>query len=320
VLSVDIVIVNWNAGEHLRACLGSLGACRADGWELRRVVVVDNASSDGSLERAEQAAPSLPWQVIRNAENRGFAAACNQGASGCAADLLLFLNPDVVLRDDSLSVPVAFLDQPEHAAVGICGVQLLDESGQVSRSCRRLPGVRDFLAEASGASQLLPGLLPGTRMREWAHDQNARVDQVIGAFFMVRTAVFRDLSGFDERFFVYFEEVDFSLRARQAGWETWYLASGSAFHHGGGCTDQVKAARLFYTLRSRLGYARKHFTLPNAALVVAATLAVEPGTRLVWAAVRRAWSEVPDTVRAYSRLWRDLVRPADRGYTSSAAR
>src|SRR5437016_1789132 len=118
--SLDVVIVNWNAGPQLRDCLASIiNASR--GPELKRVVVVDNASTDSSLQAIHM--QGLPLVVLRNERNRGFAAACNQGASGSTADYLLFLNPDTHLGSDALAEPVAFMERPQNGRIGIVGIQ-----------------------------------------------------------------------------------------------------------------------------------------------------------------------------------------------------
>ncbi len=300
---LDIVIVNWNVGDQLRECLASISRT-APRQLLGRVVVVDNASSDGSLAGLEES--ELPLTVIRNRENRGFAAACNQGAAVGNADYLLFLNPDTRLQANSLSVPQAFLSDPAHADVGICGIQLLDDHGQVARNCSRLPTTGILLSQATGLNRLFPRRFSGQAMSNWDHSTTRSVDQVIGAFFFTRRAVFEALGGFDERFYVYFEEVDFSLRAKGAGWQTIYLADARAYHRGGGTSEQVKARRLFYSLRSRMLYAAKHFSTFGAATVMAATLLAEPWTRLGWSAVRLAPREAWQTIHGFLLLWANM--------------
>ena len=133
--SVHVVIVNWNSGAQLAECLQSFAAVADDGVAAR-VTVIDNASADGSCDGLS--AP-VPLTVIRNADNRGFAAACNQGAAGSDADFLLFLNPDTRLMPGSLAGPVRCLGAPEHRTVGIAGIQLLDADGEVARNTARTP-------------------------------------------------------------------------------------------------------------------------------------------------------------------------------------
>lgn len=302
--ALDIVIVNWNAGGQLRSCLDSIAAARRDGFELGRVVVVDNASEDGSADGLDGL--DLPLVVPRNRENRGFATASNQGASGSHADYLLFLNPDIRLYPDSLAIALAHLGWPENASIGIVGIQLVDEAGRVHRSCARLPTPGRYLAMIAGLDRLLPSLFPSHFMTEWDHEDSREVDQVMGAFFLVRRTVFEALGGFDERFFVYFEDVDFALRARKAGWRSYYLATARAYHRGAGTTEQVKALRLAYNLRGRILYSFKHFGQCGAALVTVATLLVEPVSRVAFAMARRSPAEALDTLRAYARLWSEV--------------
>src|SRR5436190_4210464 len=126
--SVHVVIVNWNSGAQLRECLASFAVISSEDAVIARVTVVDNASSDGSCDGLEAGA-SLT--VVRNAENRGFAAACNQGAASTDAEFILFLNPDTWLMPGSVSEPTRYLRAPEHKSVGIVGIQLVDANGHV---------------------------------------------------------------------------------------------------------------------------------------------------------------------------------------------
>lgn len=303
-MTLDIVIVNWNGGTRLLDCLRSIeSAC--DGVALNRVVVVDNASRDGSADRLD--AGALPLAILRNQENRGFAAACNQGARGSEADYLLFLNPDTRLSRKSLGAPLAFMEEPENGRVGILGIQLVDDRGQVSRSCARFPTPGLFWNRLSGLDQLFPRHISSYFMSDWPHDESREVDHVIGAYFLVRRPVFDALGGFDEHFFVYLEDMDFSLRARRAGWRSYYLADVQAWHRGGGTSEQAKAARLFYSLRSRILYGHKHFRRGWALGLAFATLWLEPFPRLARAAVRVSGREVVETLHGYLMLWREMA-------------
>ncbi|MGV0983520.1 MAG: glycosyltransferase family 2 protein [Limnohabitans sp.] len=304
-MNISIVTVNWNAGHQIKQCIDSLS-----GTIAQQIIVVDNASSDGS----EQAVADLPGvALIRAPENLGFGKACNLGAKQASSEYLLFLNPDAAVYPGTLHKALAYMQDPANARVGICGVQLVDESGHVARSCARFPSAMGFVAHAIGLDRLYPRL--GHFMAEWPHDSTRQVDQVIGAFFLVRRTLFEDLGGFDERFFVYFEEVDFSYRARQAGWRSVYLADVQAFHAGGGTSNQVKARRLFYSLRSRLLYAAKHFSAAGAVLVLLATLLVEPLSRSALAVARRSWPALKETWQGYAMLWRWLPQWVFKGTT-----
>jgi N-acetylglucosaminyl-diphospho-decaprenol L-rhamnosyltransferase len=305
--NLSIVIVNWNSGEQLRECLASLDASAEAlplGAALNEVVVVDNGSSDDSATGLSLRQGRL--RLIRNGTNRGFAAACNQGAAGLDADLILFLNPDTRLFADSLAAPMRLMQQPDHAGTGIVGIAMIDDSGQVVPSCARYPRAWHFASHALGLDRVWPRA--GHYMLEWDHGQTRKVDQVIGAFFLIRRRLFEALSGFDERFFVYFEEVDLAKRARQAGWSSTYLAEARAYHKGGGTSSSVKDVRLFYSLRSRLQYGNKHYALPERLLLWLVTLALEPGSRVLHLALGGRWAEVRHVAAAYRMLWRHWRR------------
>ena len=303
-LLLDIIIVNWNTGDQLRECLETIVNSSDHTDFLNRVVVVDNASSDGSADYLS--AIELPLTVIRNSFNRGFSAACNQGANGSSADIILFLNPDTRLLADSLITPLSLLSQPEHQYTGIIGIQLVDDSGKISRSCARFPTLSLFIYKTTGLNRAFPNTILLSTMIEWDHRQTRSVDQVIGAFFMVRAQVYWELCGFDEQFFVYYEEVDFALRAKQKGWQTCYLSGVQAYHKGGGATDAVKDIRLFYLLRSQIIYGCKHMGFIKAIILIFFILMIEPWTRLAAAVMDRSFSQIIWTLKAYGMLWQDL--------------
>jgi GT2 family glycosyltransferase len=296
--TLDIVIVNWNSGRQLHECLASFDSVSGDDISLVAVTVVDNGSSDRSADGLSCVAP---LKVIRNAENRGFAAACNQGAAGAETDFLLFLNPDARLMAGSLEGPTRYLQAGEHASVGIVGIQLLDAAGNIARNTARAPTAWSMIGSSIGLDRLMPSVFPSHFVTEWPHDDTRTVDQVMGAFFFVRRSVFEALGGFDERFFVYYEDMDFAARARKLGWSSVYLSTARAFHRGQGTTDAATERRMLYFARSRILYARKHFGAFGALAVMLSTLLLEPLARLI-AAPRSAGA----TLRAFGMLWRDL--------------
>jgi N-acetylglucosaminyl-diphospho-decaprenol L-rhamnosyltransferase len=302
---LDIIIVNWNAGQALKDCIDSIARAR-DGVMIQRVVIVDNASSDDSVTLATDALAAV--ELVQNDVNRGFAAACNQGAVGSSADYLLFLNPDTRLYLETLSSAVAFMEAPEQQDVGICGIRLVDDDGRPTTSAARFPSLLSLFGEATALSRVLPSLFPPHLLSSSECDTTRYVDQVIGAFFLIRRHVFEALDGFDERFFVYYEEVDLSLRARQRGHRSMYFSGAEAYHRGGLSSEQVKATRLFYALRSRLLYAFKHFSRLGAWLAVVVTFAVEWPARSA-RAMLRGGNELSDIAHAYRRL-RTFVRSA----------
>ena len=309
--TLEIVVVNWNTGGRLQTCLRSIAAADRHRLELRRVVVVDNASHDGSAESLD--ACGLPLAIIANAENRGFAAACNQGAREASSDYVLFLNPDTELFAGSLTTPVMHMESRAFEDVGICGIRLVDANGAPAVSCARFPTLDLMVPQLLGLTRLWPSRFRPHLMASAECASTRDVDQIIGAFFLVRRRLFQELGGFDERFFVYYEEVDFSLRARRHGCRSVLIADVEARHHGGVSSGQVRATRLFYSLRSRLLYGFKHYRPPAAWTLLFMTLAVEPLTRLGWGLLRASPVEILETMRAYRMLAADWCRRARGG-------
>ncbi|MBI1731285.1 MAG: glycosyltransferase family 2 protein [Gammaproteobacteria bacterium] len=294
---LDVVIVNWNTRQHLESCLRTLRAARRDGFTLGDIWIVDNASADGSREFI---AAQQDCRPIFNDSNRGFAAACNQGAGQVAGDFILFLNPDVHVGGDSLVETVQYLLSPGSKDVGIVGVRLLDETGRVQRSCARFPTACGLLGLTLHLDRVIPALVKPHFLLEWDHGSTREVDQVMGAFFMVRRAVFEQLLGFDERFFVYYEDLDFAFRARGCGWKTVFLAAAGAVHAGGAASRQALSRRMHYGLCSRTAYARKHFGIAVAALVTVAALTIELALRLGHELVRNNGRGLGDIAGAYA--------------------
>ena len=297
--TLDVIIVNWNAGTHLRACLDSLGRLPHLNYTIGRVVVVDNASTDGSADGLR--AGDLPVEILRNGENRGFGAACNQGGSGTRSDYLLFLNPDTELFESSVDRPVAFMESARGQDIGICGAGLIDVEGRPGFVGGRFPSLSTFGADAIGLSQLWPTRFPPLLVRLEEPDGVQEIDAVMGAFFLIRTSLFLRLGGFDQRFFMYLEDVDLSLRARELGFRSVFLGGVAVRHVGGLSSGRELATRLFYALRSRLVYGLKHFNRLEALLLILVTV-LEVGPRLVRAIWRLSWSEFTATLSAYARL------------------
>jgi GT2 family glycosyltransferase len=275
-INFDIVIVNWNTGSQLRDCLQSiLLASPASVLQLRQCVVVDNASVDDSAEGLEGL--PLPLAMIRNHENKGFAYACNRGAKVGGSEYILFLNPDFRLFPDSLVKALRFLEEKRNERVGILGIQLVDHNGVVQRNAARFPTPKSLFYQMLG-------------------------------FYLVRRKVFEELKGFDERFFMYFEDLDFAYRAKQAGWKSYYLADAQALHYGGGASNQVKARRLSYVLNSRVLYVAKHFGMPAARGILLASVGIEFWTRLGWSFINLSGQNFIETLRAYGMFVRTLPR------------
>lgn len=312
--TVNVVIANWNSGALLRRCLQSISDSRPQ--SLARVIVVDNASSDGS-ERVTDLAKFLPLQIISNGENKGFAAACNQGAAECASGDFLFMNPDVVVRNETIDRAACYPTFLNGQA-GILGVRLLDSDGRTQPSTSHFPTPARILAQSCGLHFLRPSLGPFDAA--WDHASTRDVDQIMGAFCLVRRALFEKLGGFDERFFVYYEDVDFCVRAARVGARRLHVADAAATHTGQGTTDSIKDIRLFYLLRSRMLYAAKHFGRPGRIVVALATLAIEPVARGALLLVRGDFGGLGQLARGYGMLYAALpqLRDANRRATPAS--
>lgn len=291
---VEIVIVNWNAGNLLSRCVKSLIQPENRDY-IKNVWLIDNASSDGSVEALPQDAKI---KVIRNEQNLGFAKACNQGFKACKSPFVLLLNPDAMLANDTLAKSLEFMKS--HPDVSIMGCSLLDENGVISPSCARFPTPLRFFYDASGLSKLWPKTFtPGTLMTDWDHSQSKIVDQVMGAFMFMRASIFEKVGYFDERFFVYFEELDFSKQLAAAGGKSYYFNDISVLHTGEGTTHNVKPFRLFLSLRSRLQYASKNFSTGGYFIVWLSTWFIEPFSRVALSFMKKKPTDAIGVLKGY---------------------
>ena len=285
--TVDVVIVNWNSGSHLRDCVTALD--RSSSAERLNVIVVDNASTDQSADGLPVTRANL--RLVRNSVNRGFAVACNQGARCGTAPYLLFLNPDVRLEADAVDSVVSFWTIQINAAVGVVGPQLLDPVGCIQRCCARTPAVKELLLHRLFLDRLCPGLVSPHFLTDWDHVETRAVDQVIGACLFIRRNLFEKLAGFDEQFFLYYEDVDLCLRARRAGWQVMYFVGARGEHAGGGSSNAVKGRRLCHLSISRAEYSAKwHGRIVGYAVLIS-TLGAELPIRWLHAILTRAPQE-----------------------------
>ncbi len=228
-----IVIVSWNVEKHLERCLRSLeSACSGLDWE---VVVVDNASQDASVQIARQIGSTV--RVIPNADNRGFAKACNQGIAGFDSRYVLLLNPDTECPKGSLLNLVKVADS--HPRAGIIGPKLTNFDSSLQHSVRRFPSVWNQAGILLKLHHILPRLFRRYFFPLSKGEYKGVVDQVMGACFLIRRSLMDDIGGLDERYFIWFEEVDYCRRAVERGWQVLYEPSVRVIHHGGTSFAQV---------------------------------------------------------------------------------
>jgi N-acetylglucosaminyl-diphospho-decaprenol L-rhamnosyltransferase len=302
--TIHIVIVNWNTRGYLRLCLQSIALANREGVKLARVTVIDNASTDGSAANLDDL--NLPLTVVRNRTNIGFAAACNQGAAGSTARYLLFLNPDTRVFPETLAVVAEFMDSEQAAHIGICGAQVLLPSGAPAIACARFPTLRVVFGKMTRLGVVLPRVFPSHHLTPAETRESRFVDQVIGAFFLVRRELFTRLGGFDTRFFLYYEEVDFARRALQLGFRSYFLSEARVIHSGSISAGQVRDLRLYHSLRSRHLYAQQHWPRWQSSVLALVTVAIELPARLAMALLRRSASDFSATVSAYRMLVSDV--------------
>jgi hypothetical protein len=275
---VSVVIVNYRSYSELDASLHSLG--RAATEEALETVVVDNATDPERLHPVMAAHPSVVF--VPRSDNRGFAAGVNAGAQHARGRYLLLLNPDAELQAGAVRTLAAFLDsQPE---VAIVGPRVLDADGTIQQSARAFPTAATALfGRTSFLSRVWPGnpisrhnLLASRADSGWYF-----VDWVAGSCMMLRKEAFERMRGFDEGFFLYWEDADLCLRARHEGWRTAYLPEAQVMHHCGRSSRHASTRSLVAFHRSALRYYLKHQTGaarylggPLAASALAARLTV----------------------------------------------
>lgn len=264
-MDLSIVIVSWNVRDRLRECLRSIFDTIAGSPLQLEVFVVDNASHDGSVEMVWKEFPQVV--CIANAENCGFAAANNQAIRvtsdelrvKSAPEFVLLLNPDMRVLPGTLEEMVAFMREQRNARVGVAGCHLADERGNTVPHVRRFPRLPDQLAIVTKAARVYPHVLNHYLISDFDYSREARVDSIRGSFFCIRRKLIEQIGLLDERFFIWFEEVDFCLRARQAGWQVAYTPSVQCVDYVGQSFKQVRLypkQRMF--TESMLKYFRKH--------------------------------------------------------------
>lgn len=260
----SVVVVTYQSADVIAACLESCFG------RAREVIVVDNASQDGTLA-VVRSYPEV--RLIANSANRGFAAAVNQGAQAARCPLVLLLNPDAVLLDGLDALAAACL---EH---GAAAGRLLDEQGRYQRGfgIRRLPSAATLAFEVLGVNRLFPGNPVNRRYRclDLKEHEPAMAEQPAGAFLMFRRDAWQRVGGFDERFHpVWFEDVDFCKRLLENGFAIRYEPSATARHQGGHAASQLPwATRETHWYGSLLRYAGKHLSRTSLAAVSLAVIA-----------------------------------------------
>ncbi len=255
-LELSVIIVNYNVKHFLEQCLYSVrqALSKTNG----EIIVIDNCSSDNSLSYLQPIFPEV--RFIANKENLGFARACNQGWKMSTGRFVLFLNPDTILPEDSFEAGIRFFDQ--HPEAGALGSKMLDGSGVfLKESKRAFPSPLTSLYKLFGLSKLFPRSSHFSRYHLGHLDENKdnEVDVLAGAYMMIRKEVLDEVGGFDERFFMYGEDVDLSYRIQKSGHKNYYFAGSPIIHFKGESTRKgsMNYVRMFYSAMSL--FVRKHY-------------------------------------------------------------
>lgn len=256
-LRLSVIIVNWNTLELLRACLASM----RDYVEHPEceIIVVDNASRDGSPDMVESEFPAV--RLLRMTDNLGFSRGNNAGIRQAHGQYILLLNSDTEVRGDALWKMCDRMD--EDVRIGALGARLLNPDDTVQLSCRSFPSYRTALFNRKS---LLTRLFPNNRysqqylMSGSSHTDTAEVDWVIGACLMTRRETLVDVGLLDEEFFMYAEDVDWCYRMQQAGWKVVYFPEAEVMHHYEKSAGKAPFRMSFERHRSMWRFYKKHYS------------------------------------------------------------
>lgn len=248
---ITAIIVSYNAREELNRCLASLAT--SSGITLH-IIVIDNASTDGNAAMVRSAFPQVT--LIENSDNRGFAAAVNQGLARARGDVIL-INPDLTV--EPMTIATLHRVMVEHPDVGIIGPRLTYPDGTLQPSVKKFPDWFDLFLILSKVPNFVPSVarVYNGLTVDYTHDQ--QVDQVMGSCFMIRRATLDAVGTFDEGFWMWFEEVDYCKRALTAGWKTWFTPQAHAVHVRAASTTQSTAHKQRVLRNSIMHYSRKYF-------------------------------------------------------------
>lgn len=288
-IDLSIVVVNYNTCHLLDKLFTSI-ARATQGLSLQ-LIVVDNASTDKSVEHLERTV--YPIELVINQKNVGFGRANNQALSLVRGRHVLLLNPDAFVSEDTFSKTVAWMD--EHPECGVLGVRMVGRDGALQPSCRYRPTIANLFLHKTGLSRLFPKVRPVDDMA-WPHDAVRECDWVPGCYYLIRREVLSNVGLFDPRFFMYYEEVDHCVRVKQAGWKVFFYPFTQVVHIVGESAKSVakisKTGRQISALQveSEWLFIRKHHgaggLFLHAFLVVLADLIQLLKDLLRW----RGWS------------------------------
>ena len=251
---ISVIVVSWNARSYLRDCLTSI---RETGGSLvREIIVVDNASTDGSPDMVEAEFPGV--KLIRAAENLGFARANNLGIKHAGGSFLALINSDVIVHPGCFEQLTRILESQRE--LGLVGPRITGGDGRLQLTCRRLPSFWNLTCRALALDRVLSRwpLFSGFEMRHWDYAHQAEVEVLSGCFWLARKSAVEQVGGLDERFFFYAEDVDWCKRLHDKGWKIMFVPGATATHFGGGSSSNAPLRYSIEMQRANLAYWQKH--------------------------------------------------------------
>jgi len=255
-MKLSICIVNFNAKEYLRKCLESIYATSSK--ESFEIIVVDNASSDGSQEMIEQNFKKV--RLIKNSENLGFAKANNQALKASNGEYLFVLNNDTIVSNNSLDILIKFMK--EHPEVGACGPKILNADGTIQHQCKRgFPTPWNSLSYFLKLDKLFPKskLFGGYLLTYLDSEKIQEVNSLSGAAMLVKDKIIKEVGYMDENYYLYADDIDWCYRIKKAGWKIYYLPEAQIIHYGGkGGTAKKPYRNIYYFYRTAFLFYRKH--------------------------------------------------------------
>ncbi|MCX6799992.1 MAG: glycosyltransferase family 2 protein [Candidatus Falkowbacteria bacterium] len=251
-IDISIIIVSWNVCDRLQENLKALFEnCRDIEFE---VFIVDNNSHDDTVLMIEKNYPLV--KIIKNDKNLGFARANNQGIKLAQGRYILLLNPDMRTELNTVKCMVEWMDNNPKA--GVAGCHLIDENGKTIKHIRRFPMMSDQLAVILKIPHLYPKVLNQYLCMDFDYTKEQEVDQVRGSFFMIRKEVIKKIGGLDERYFIWFEEVDYCRQVKLAGWKVMYTPAAQCIDYVGQSFSKIASfKKQCYFRDSMLKYFKK---------------------------------------------------------------
>ncbi len=299
ITEVSVVVVNWNTQDILRDCLRSIyEQCGEIDLE---VIVIDNASTDGSVEMVKKDFPQVT--LIENPQNRGFAAANNQGIAVAQGRYVMLLNSDTVILDKAVEKTISFADA--HPKAAVMGCRVFNPDRTLQPTCFMFPSILNMLLSSTYLYKLFPKskFFGREQMTWWDRNDIKEVDVVTGCFMLIRQKAIQQVGTMDEQFFMYGEETDWCYRFKEAGWKILFTPCAEIIHLGGQSAQKRATTMVVQLRKSILQFMKKYhgpLTYRIASLLTVIFLAVRLPIWSVIALFQRAQnSEAAIKKRAY---------------------